>query len=475
MHTRPNSLLRSCAVGAVLLLVPPLAGFPLLAPYLGGVAAADTQIVLETGSGRAVTLGGPVATLFVANPEIADVQTPANASSFFLFGKAPGRTTVIALSDQNKPLATWSVRVTQPIGDLKQRLAGAFPDTNLQVESSPAGVILTGTAPNAVVAQKAAEIATQVIGKDQTVINRIQVAAATQVNLRVRVAEVSRTVSKELGFNWSTAFNVGSFAFGIATGHALVDAAGNLARTATGAAALPVSYQSGNGRVDINAVVDALAQDGLISVLAEPNLTALSGETASFLAGGEFPIPIAQQDSTTTIQFKQFGVSLDFTPTVLSADRISIKVRPEVSELSDNGAININGLKIPALTVRRAETTVELGSGQSFAIAGLLQNGTQTNVDKVPGLGDVPVLGTLFRSSKFKRNETELVIVVTPYMVRPVSQTAQVKAPTDNFVPASDIERIFMGRVNTPGTAAPAQPVGPGGVRLRGDAGFMLE
>ena len=186
-----------------------------------------------------------------------------------------------------------------------------------------------------------------------------------------------------------------------------------------------------NGDVSINGIVDALEREGLVNVLAEPNLTALSGETASFLAGGEFPVPVGQDDNNNIeIQFKQFGVSLAFTPTVLSAGRISLRVRPEVSDLSDKGAIKLNDLVIPALSTRRAETTVELGSGQSFAIGGLISNTTRNNLDKVPGLGDLPVLGTLFRSTNFRRSESELVIIVTPYLVAPVG-SGQLATPRD--------------------------------------------
>jgi pilus assembly protein CpaC len=302
------------------------------------------------------------------------------------------------------------------------------------------------------------------------------VTAGTQVNLRVRIAEVSRTVTKELGFNWESLFNVGAFTFGLATGRDALTAGGNILRSATGAATLPIGYRSSNGRVDVNTVIDALAEDGLISILAEPNLTALSGETASFLAGGEFPIPVNQRDGQITIEFKQFGVSLDFTPSVLSGERISMKVRPEVSELTDEGAVMIEGLKIPALSVRRAETTVELGSGQSFAVAGLLQNNSRTVIQKVPGISDVPVLGGLFNSTRFQRNETELVIVVTPYLVTPVSQPGALQVANDGYVPASDLERIFVGRLNKPGKSdASGLLFGPGGVRLRGDVGFILD
>jgi pilus assembly protein CpaC len=433
--------------------------FGLAAPVLvavllfsSSVYATDQSITLEASVGQSLSVPGRAATVFVANPEIADVQASGDGSSLFLFGKTPGSTSVIALSSANQPLATYRVTVTPPISGLKQRLSTELPDNRVTVESTPTALILSGEAGSPVQAQRAVEIAKTYLGKDQTVVNRISIAAGTQVNLRVRVAEVSRTVTKELGFNWESLFNIGAFTLGIATGRDAITAAGTILRGPNGSATLPFGYRSNNA--DINTVIDALATDGLVSVLAEPNLVALSGEMASFLAGGEFPIPVAQNNDQLTI-------------------RINMRVRPEVSELTDQGAIEINGLRIPALAVRRAETTVELGSGQSFAIAGLLQNTSRTGVDKVPGLGDVPVLGTLFRSSRFQRNETELVIVITPYIVRPVSQATALAVPNDAVQPASDLERIFLGRINTPRTAIP--PIGPGAARLKGDMGFMLD
>jgi pilus assembly protein CpaC len=433
--------------------------------------AADRTITLEASVGQSLPVPGRASTVFVANPEIADVQASADGASLFLFGKAPGITSVVALSAGNQPLVTYQVTVTPPISGLRQRLSSELPDHRVSVESTPKALILSGEVASPGQAQRAVEIAKTYLGKDQTVVNRMSIAVGTQVNLRVRVAEVSRSVTKELGFNWESLFNIGAFTLGIATGRDAITAAGTILRGENGSATLPFGYRSSNA--DINVVIDALATDGLISVLAEPNLVALSGEMASFLAGGEFPIPVAQHDDELSIEFKKFGVSLDFVPTVLSGNRINMRVRPEVSELTDQGAIEINGLRIPALSVRRAETTVELGSGQSFAIAGLLQNTSRTNVDKVPGLGDIPVLGTLFRSSRFQRNETELVIVITPYIVRPVSQATAIAVPNDAVQPASDLERIFLGRINTPNTAIP--PIGPGAARLKGDVGFMLE
>ncbi len=232
-----------------------------------------------------------------------------------------------------------------------------------------------------------------------------------------------------------------------------------------------------SGSVDVSAIIDALERENLVTVLAEPNLTTLSGETASFLAGGEFPVPVGTGTGNNDIQieFKQFGVSLAFTPTVLSANRISLRVRPEVSDLSDRGAIKVNNLVIPALSTRRAETSIELASGQSFAIGGLISNQTRNNVDKLPGLGDLPVLGPLFRSTSFQRNETELVIIVTAYLVRPVP-AAQLATPLDGYRPASDLERLLDGRLARSGVVPGEQPQpAPPTGRLLGAAGFVLE
>jgi pilus assembly protein CpaC len=306
----------------------------------------------------------------------------------------------------------------------------------------------------------------------------MSVAAPTQVNLRVRVAEVSREVTKLFGINWEGIFSPGDFLFGLATGRAFTTAGGLpfLRPSDAGGLGNSLSGTYSNGDVSVNGIVDALEREGLINVLAEPNLTALSGETASFLAGGEFPVPVGQDDNNNIeIQFKQFGVSLAFTPTVLSAGRISMRVRPEVSDLSDKGAIKLNDLVIPALSTRRAETTVELGSGQSFAIGGLISNSTRNNLDKVPGLGDVPVLGPLFRSTRFQRSESELVIIVTPYLVAPVGG-ARLATPRDGLEDPSDLQRLIEGRLARRSVAPGQEPAASAGNRrLVGPAGFMLD
>ncbi|MBI3453042.1 MAG: type II and III secretion system protein family protein, partial [Rhodospirillales bacterium] len=305
------------------------------------------------------------------------------------------------------------------------------------------------------------------------VINRLRVDAPSQVNLRVRVAEVSRRVIKQFGFNWESLFSSGGFLLGLATGNPVVSGGSFLTRRSNNNNVFGGVRQ---GRLNLNVLVDALANEGLLTVLAEPNLTALSGETASFLAGGEFPIPVPQGNNVVTIEFKRFGVSLGFTPTLIDGDRINLRVNPEVSELTSNGSITINNFVIPALTTRRAETTVELGSGQSFAIAGLLKSDLDHDIKKLPGLGDLPVLGTLFRSDTFKRGETELVIIVTPYVVRPVSSARALHAPTDGLIPPNDAERILLGRnySEQSGKQRTGNPISPGR-RLIGPVGFILE
>jgi len=275
-------------------------------------------------------------------------------------------------------------------------------------------------------------IASETKGK---VVNQLSVATPNQVNLRVKIAEVDRTVLKAMGVNWSKTTGRTRFetSLPVTGGQILGGSTSDLALT------------FGRSANPINARIDALAQENLLTILAEPNLTATSGQPASFLAGGEFPVPIAgattNGTTTITVSFKQFGISLNFTPTIIDENHISLRVRPEVSQLSNNGAVSLpisstSSITIPALTVRRADTTVELGSGESFALAGLMQHNTEQDVAKVPALGDIPILGQLFRSDRYQHNESELVIIVTPVIVKPV-ETA-LAAPTDGWVPPHD-------------------------------------
>jgi pilus assembly protein CpaC len=258
---------------------------------------------------------------------------------------------------------------------------------------------------------------------------------------------MSRTVTRNLGINWQALGTIGSFSIMGGVGSTLSGLAVNSNTSLGGSSTLPFCGGGACRGFGFSGLIDALAQDNLAHVLAEPNLTVMSGQSASFLAGGEFPIPTGQQNGQITVTFKRFGVNLEFTPTVLADGRINLKVRPEVSQLSNIGAVTVPAgnasITIPALTVRRAETTVELGSGQSFAIAGLLQDSSTQANNGLPGLGDVPVLGALFRSDNFQRSQTELVILVTPYISAPVSDPTRLRIAGADFVPPTDLERIF--------------------------------
>jgi len=307
-------------------------------------------------------------------------------------------------------------------------------------------------------------LARSFLADKQTVTNRLTVTSATQISLHVRIAEMSRSVSRELGINWQALQGLGKYAvIGLATSNPV---------TAVAAAPSILTAAYADRNFSLSAVIDALAQDNLVHLLAEPNLTTMSGEPASFLVGGEFPIPISQQNNAISVVFKQYGINLSFVPTVMSDDRINIHVRPEVSQLSNQGAVQIGGantsISIPALTVRRADTTVEVGSGDSFAIAGLLQETVTHGANAIPWLGELPILGALFRSDSFQRNETELVIIVTPYIVRPVSNPTVLRQPNEAYTPPNDLERILLLRQT--GQAAPVRPT-----RISGAAGWIVQ
>jgi pilus assembly protein CpaC len=471
---RPTHGRHLLAFGLALLVV--LLASPALGQNLAETLRPTEQLTLEVGKGQVIRLPRPAATVFVADPEIADVQAQS-PSIVYLFGRRSGSTSLYAVDEADEVLLRAGVEVAHNLTGLSAALDQLLPDHGVEVSSVDGSIVLEGSVENPTQAQELRELAERYLGEDETVLNRVGVAAPTQVHLRVRVAEVSREVIKEFGINWESIFETGNLSFGYATGREAF-APGSVFRAPSNAnSTVPDlffgSYESGSDIV--NVAIDALAQEGLVNILAEPNLTALSGETASFLAGGEFPIPVATDDNEIEIEFKEFGISLAFTPTVLTQHRISIRVRPEVSELSDDGAIEIQGLRIPALKTRRAETTVELGSGQSFAIGGLLSSDVQNAVNKTPGLGDLPVLGPLFRSQAFRRDETELVIIITPYLVRPVDEPI-IATPVEGYQAPSDIERILEGRLHSARLhRGRGGPEGPQGQRLMGPLGFVLE
>lgn len=426
--------------------------------------AATPALFMESGAGRMIKLDRAASAVYVANPDIADIELKS-PKLVYIFAKQPGETTIYAMDRQEEAVIDRRVVVQHRLTRLRELIALVRPEARVEATSINRSLVLTGAVESAEAAEDIRELALQVVAEPQQVVNRLKIATPHQVNLRVRIAEVSRDVAKQLGFSWDVLRNVGDVALGVGTG-AFVE--GQISGSSVGT----FSYD-GDG-TDVNAIVDALDDQGLITVLAEPNLTALSGESANFLAGGEFPIPVPQDSDTLTVVFREFGVGLNFLPVVLDDGQLQITVRSEVSQLSAAGAIEFTGFNVPALTTRRAETTVSLGSGQSFAIAGLLQNTTNQNVSSIPGLGDIPILGALFRSSEFQREESELVVIVTPYIVRPSS--GRLALPTDGFVPASDGTRTVLGasyEQRLPG--APAAPLGPDGREgAVGPAGFIL-
>ncbi len=424
-------------------------------------------LTLEAGAGRIVSLTAPAASVFAADPRVAEVR-PASPTSLFVLGVAPGRTTIAAIDEGGAAIAQYDVTVrpsSYTAAAAQSAIAKELPGRGVHVTAQPNGLMVTGTLPAAADADQALRTARDYAGPGQTVESHLAVLGSQQVNLRVRIAEMSRSVVRNLGVNWSALGNIGKIA--------AFPALSLVANAAIAPPALATPPNPLFPGANINGVIDALAQDNLAHVLAEPNLTAMSGETASFLVGGEFPIPIAQQNNQTTVEFKQYGISLAFVPTVISGQRINVKVRPEVSALTTVGAVTIgvgnNSIQIPALTVRRAETTVELASGQSFAIAGLLQDNATLAGNAIPGIGELPILGALFRSDAFQRNETELVIVITPYLVSGVSGPGQLKLPTDGWKPPNDLERLLLLRQSArdPGQVAAAP-------HIPGDAGFVL-
>jgi Flp pilus assembly secretin CpaC len=436
------------------------------------VPTQQPTLSLEINKGTALKLPGPASTVFVAAPDIADVQVKS-PGMIYVFAKKAGDTVLYAVDDQDRVLLNTIVHVTSPIGRMKASLDAIHPGNGVNFDNQGETVVLTGTVRSALIAEDARRLALQnVNGNASKVISNIRIDAPTQVQLRVKIAEVKRDALKRVGINWQNVANIALFGAGPTTGFATstIQAIGGTASAAAG-------VQSSGG---LSGLIDLLATQSNATILAEPNLVAMSGETASFLAGGEIPVITPQAGltgSTIAVTYKQVGVSLAFTPTIVG-DRINLKVAPEVSQLSATGSINVpltatSTVTIPALDTRRAATTVELGSGQSFAIAGLLQRTGEQDVKKVPWLGDVPVLGSLFKSDAYQRSETELVIIVTPYFVEPSSQ--QLRTPFSDRVPPSDADRLLLQRMDHP-TPPATMAVSGGGRQAAGPtAGFKLE
>ncbi len=448
---------------------------------------SSPTIHVEVNKGQAVHLSAPAASVAVANPAIADVQV-VSPRLLFVNGVAPGETSIIAVDANDNVVLQGSVQVSHNLSGFAAAVKQVSPDADVTASSADNAIILNGKVDSPVVSEKVQKLAAGFLqGDKQQVVNLIDTSGGDQVMLKVRIVELARSELKRFGINWESLINTGAFAFGVGQGRDFIGNTLNAAgqpnaydRDSTnGTNSLFASYHGGGQ--NINAAIDALEDDGLVSILAEPNLTTRSGQQASFLAGGEIPIPVPGQDGTVTIQYRQFGVSLQFTPIVLSKDKISLSVLPEVSALSDANAITGGSFgTIPSITTRRANTTVDLGSGQTFAIAGLLRNDQNNSIDKFPFLGDLPILGPLFRSSSYQNNQTELVILVTPYIAKPVDNPDALATPLDGFKPATDYERIVLGQLHgesekyDDSEARPAKTPASVFQGIGGQAGFLM-
>ena len=443
----------------------------------GGTGVAGSSMVqVNTGRGRLVTLPRAMSDVFVADETIADVQV-RSPTQLYIYGKKTGETTVSATTKSGAVVYATTVRVGNNLDSIDTMLRLAMPDAQLTATPMNGLILLTGTVAGPGDAAEAERLVQAYVGETTKVLSRLRTATPLQVNLQVRVVEVSRNFIKNVGVNLQTFDGTGGFKFGVAQGRSAqlyapggglfiggnqtpTGGASGLAGTALGSTLGAASKLFG---VNFLAALDLGETTGQVTTLANPNLTALSGETATFLAGGEVPIPIAGGFGTTSVEYKQYGVSLAYTPTVMSDGRISLRVRPEVSQLDYANAVQLNGTRVPGLTTRRVETTLELGSGQSMMIGGLLQNGHNNTIQKTPFLGDLPIIGSLFRSNGFQRNETELVIIITPYLVKPVNSLSQIALPTDGYRAPGDAERLLLGQLAGPnGGPRPTPTMVPG-------------
>jgi pilus assembly protein CpaC len=530
---------------ATLLLTPSLAA--VAAPAMVSADQESTARIIHVStrgnSNQSVTLGlnkaavveldSDVHDVLVSSPDIVDAVVKSPRRIFLLASKV-GQTNAFFLDDSGRHLLSLDIRVEKDTADLDALIRATMPKSAIKVTAIADNVVLSGNVPSAVEATRAVNLAASFTGDPKKVVNMLSVAGGEQVMLKVRIAEMDRSIAKQFGVNTSAAVNAAGVPMMVGTnnpfgllGHALADASGGqfgsvcpqaffpnttgtissqlinsnnptqLLTNGTGGPASTLS--SGVPQVTQNltttvpcssannaqGILSALEQVGLVHMLAEPNMTAVNGETAKFRAGGEFPVPVSRdRDGNITVEYKQFGVGLSFTPVVLSPDRISIQLSTEVSELSSQGSYSMgggtttvngittttNGLTIPALSVRRAETTVELPSGGSFAIAGLMQHVNKQVIDGFPALKDMPVLGALFRSRDYQNDETEMVVIISAYLVEPNAASA-FAAPTDGFVPPSDPETLLLGRLN----AVYKDKVKPTEVQAAAPVGFIVE
>jgi pilus assembly protein CpaC len=465
-----------------------------LNPALTPVIAADYRVpapvsadgqmnsrVLSLGVGKAVVVDLPrdIKDVLVADPKIANAVIRSSQRAYIIGGDKPGQTNIVFFDSAGQQIAAYDIAVKRDLNGVRAALKQLLPNSDIQIEGIADGVVLTGTAATPIEAQQAADLASRLVGGGDKLVNSITVRGRDQVMLKVTVAEVARQIIKQLGIDLSA---------NLAYGTAVVNFNNSNPFTANGGPLVSgnsFSTQFGS-TPSVSTTLRAMENAGVIRTLAEPNLTAISGESATFIAGGEFPIPAGYSCDPTThvcttqISYKKFGVSLNFTPVVLTEGRISLHVMTEVSELSNDHAVTlsqavtsstVNSVVIPSIKTRRTETTLEIPSGGAMAMAGLIQDQTKQAVSGMPGLMQLPVLGTLFRSRDYVNNQTELMILVTPYVVRAVAQK-DLSRPDDGFTAVSDPQADLLGTINriygVPGRQEPAR-------NYRGQYGFITD
>lgn len=417
------------------------------------IDSGNKVLDLYTGQGKLIEADNPVSSVFLANPDVADVAVKSS-NYIYIYGKGPGQTTLYVLGPDGKVNYSTNIHVSVNTAALTQAAQAAVSAGRVTVKSVDGALMLNGTVDTPEDADQADKVVTSLAGQGTVVVNNLQLATPPQVNLQVRIAEVSRTVGDELGVS--------------------LNGSGGGGLTSSSAFAGPFSLTGSvfRGSAKLNYLIDTLAKQGLVSILSEPNLTARSGDTASFLAGGRFPYQTAATSTTASnVVFEPYGVELNFTPVVSHRNQISLKVDTKIRELDFSNGSTSATQTVPLILERSASTTIEVGSGQSFAIAGLFNSKTQEDVAKLPGFGNLPVLGALFRSTQFQKGESELVIVVTPYLVTPVSP-GDIHTPVDGFQESSFIGRTLMGQMSA---GAPDAKGGVSVKALNGNAGAMLQ
>jgi pilus assembly protein CpaC len=487
MECRGNQLLmrtfivRALSFSAVAALTLNPALTPVVASDYHAVApvAADGQMnarFLALGIGKSVVIDLPrdIKDVLVADPKIANAVV-RSAQRAYIIGVAVGQTNIVFFDSAGQQIAAYDIAVKRDLNGVRAALKQSLPNADIQIDGLGDGVMLSGSAASPIEAQQATDLAARLVGGAEKVVNSIAVRGRDQVMLKVTVAEVARNIIKQLGIDLSASLNYGTAVVNFSNANPFTAYGRALVSNNTASAAFGGSVPS------VQATIRAMESAGVVRTLAEPNLTAISGESATFIAGGEFPVPAGYSCDPTThvcttqISFKKFGISLNFTPVVLTEGRISLRVMTEVSELSNDNAITLNqagnSLTVPSIKTRRAETTLEIPSGGSMAMAGLIQEQTKQAINGLPGLDQLPVLGALFRSQDYVNNQTELMVLVTPYVVRAVAQK-ELSRPDDGFAPASDSQSTLLARINRIyGISGRVEPV----ASYQGNFGFITD